>query len=106
MPRAEPRLERRALQTTLRTCAHNTEHWLSRQLDTYLQDPDEVRTATRALMTQPGTIHYHPNRITVRIDPPDEPRVARAAHESPRTTKLYDRTSDEITLDEVERIAI
>jgi site-specific recombinase XerD len=29
-----------------------------------------------------------------------------AAHESPRTTKLYDRTGDEITLDEVERIAI
>jgi hypothetical protein len=26
-----------------------------------------------------------------------------AAHESPRTTKLYDRTGDEITLDEVER---
>jgi hypothetical protein len=31
---------------------------------------------------------------------------AMAAHESPRTTKLYDRTGDEITLDEVERIAI
>lgn len=29
-----------------------------------------------------------------------------AAHESPRTTKLYDRTGDEITLDEVEKIAI
>jgi hypothetical protein len=29
-----------------------------------------------------------------------------AAQESPRTTKLYDRTRDEITLDEVERIAI
>ena len=29
-----------------------------------------------------------------------------AAHESLRTTKLYDRTGDEITLDEVERIAI
>jgi len=29
-----------------------------------------------------------------------------AAHESPRTRKLYDRTGDEITLDEVERIAI
>jgi len=27
-----------------------------------------------------------------------------ANHESPRTTKLYDRTSDEITLDEIERI--
>ena len=25
------------------------------------------------------------------------------AHESPRTTKLYDRTSDEITLDEIGR---
>jgi len=29
-----------------------------------------------------------------------------AAHESPRTTKLYDRTSDVITLDEIERIQI
>jgi hypothetical protein len=31
---------------------------------------------------------------------------AMAAHESPRTTKLYDRTGDGITLDEVERINI
>ena len=31
---------------------------------------------------------------------------AMAAHESPRTTTLYDRTGDEITLDEVERITI
>ncbi len=29
-----------------------------------------------------------------------------ACHESPKTTKLYDRTSDQITLDEVERILI
>jgi hypothetical protein len=29
-----------------------------------------------------------------------------AAHESPRTTKLYHRTGDEIVLDEVERIII
>ncbi len=29
-----------------------------------------------------------------------------AAHESARTTKLYDRTSDTITLDEIEKIAI
>ena len=28
-----------------------------------------------------------------------------AAHESAKTTKLYDRTNDTITLDEVERIA-
>jgi integrase/recombinase XerD len=29
-----------------------------------------------------------------------------AAHESPKTTKLYDRTNDRITLDEVEKIVI
>jgi integrase/recombinase XerD len=29
-----------------------------------------------------------------------------ANHESPRTTKLYDRRNDEISLDEIERIAI
>jgi len=31
---------------------------------------------------------------------------AMAAHESPRTTKLYDRSGDGITLEEVERITI
>lgn len=35
-----------------------------------------------------------------------EKAQAIASHESPRTTKLYDRTSDEIALDEVERIRI
>jgi integrase/recombinase XerD len=29
-----------------------------------------------------------------------------AAHESPRTTKLYDRTSNLLTLDEIEKIRI
>jgi site-specific recombinase XerD len=29
-----------------------------------------------------------------------------AAHESPRTTKLYDRTNDQLTLDEIEKIQI
>jgi len=29
-----------------------------------------------------------------------------ANHESPRTTKLYDRTNDAVTLDEIEKIAI
>jgi integrase/recombinase XerD len=28
------------------------------------------------------------------------------AHESPRTTKLYDRTKDEITIGELERIQL
>ncbi|MEQ8849902.1 tyrosine-type recombinase/integrase [Botrimarina sp.] len=35
-----------------------------------------------------------------------EKAQAIAAHESPRTTKLYDRTGDELTLDEIERILI
>jgi hypothetical protein len=35
-----------------------------------------------------------------------ESAQAMAADESPRTTKLYDRTGDEITLNEVEPIAI
>ena len=35
-----------------------------------------------------------------------ETAQAIASHESPRTTKLYDRTGEEITLDEVERIRI
>lgn len=35
-----------------------------------------------------------------------EKAQAIAAHESPRTTKLYDRTTDQITLDEIERIVI
>jgi hypothetical protein len=29
-----------------------------------------------------------------------------AGHESPRTAKLYDRTSDQISLDEIEKILI
>ena len=35
-----------------------------------------------------------------------EKAQAIAAHESPRTTKLYDRTSDRLTLDEIEKIGI
>jgi len=34
------------------------------------------------------------------------PLPSLANHESPRTTKLYDRRQDEISLDEVERIVI
>lgn len=46
--------------------------------------------------------------ITVYLDNGGTIETAQeiAAHESPRTTKLYDRTSDEITLDEIERILI
>jgi hypothetical protein len=32
--------------------------------------------------------------------------IAVAAHESPRTTELYDRTKERVTQDEVERIRL
>jgi integrase len=35
-----------------------------------------------------------------------EKAQAIAAHASPRTTKLYDRTSDTLTLEEIERIVL
>ena len=35
-----------------------------------------------------------------------EPAQEMAAHESPRTTKLYDRTRERLTQDEVERIRL
>ena len=47
-----------------------------------------------------GTAAYLDNGGTV------EKAQTIAAHESPRTTKLYDRTSDDISLDEIERIII
>jgi hypothetical protein len=52
------------------------------------------------ILTLRGITAYLENGGTI------ENAQAIAAHESPRTTKLYDRTSDDITLDEVERIAI
>ena len=47
-----------------------------------------------------GITAYQSNGGTI------ENAQAIAAHESPQTTKLYDRTSDEITLDEIDRILI
>jgi site-specific recombinase XerD len=59
----------------------------------------------------PSTISCHTFRatgITAYLDNGGtiENAQAIAAHASPRTTKLYDRTSGELTLDEIERIAI
>ncbi len=47
-----------------------------------------------------GTTNYLGNGGTV------EKARQMAAHESPKTTKFYDRTSDAISLDEIERIII
>jgi len=76
--RATPRVNRRALQTVCRLLAYNAELDLARALNTYLQDPDEYRAITRHLLHQPGQIDYTPTRITVTIDQPHAPRIARA----------------------------
>jgi hypothetical protein len=76
--RATPRLNHRALQTALRLLAYNAELDLARALNTYLQDPDEYRTITRHLLHQPGHVHYTPTNITVTIQQPHAPRIARA----------------------------
>ena len=76
--RATPRVNRRALQTVCRLLAYNAELDLARALNTYLSDPDEYRAITRHLLHQPGHIDYTPTRITVTIDRPHAPRIARA----------------------------
>lgn len=76
--RALPLLARRSLQMVLRLLAYNAELWLAERLDAYLADPDEVRAITRHLLQQPGTITYARRSVTVTIDRPDQPRVARS----------------------------
>jgi hypothetical protein len=51
---------------------------------------------------------FHATKITAYLEADGTLENAQnmAAHESPRTTNLYDRTGDAIILDEVERIKI
>jgi len=74
------RAGRRGLQMVLRLLAHNAEHWLASRLNAYLQDDDEYRAITRQTIIRglAGTITYTPRDITVRLDQPRSPRVARA----------------------------
>jgi hypothetical protein len=76
--RATPRINHRALQTVLRLLAYNAELDLARAINTYLKDPDEYRAITRNLLHQPGQIDYTPAQITVTIQQPHAPRIARA----------------------------
>jgi integrase len=66
------------------------------------------RTAEAGLKGKLGCHMFRATGITAYLEAGGtlENAQAMAAHESPRTTKLYDRTGDEIALDEVERINI
>jgi len=74
------RAGRRGLQMVLRLLAHNAEHWLASHLNAYLRDDDEYRAITRQTIIRglAGTITRTPRQITVELDTPAAPRVARA----------------------------
>ena len=76
--RARPHLARRGLQMVLRLLAFNAEAWLAEHLNTYLVDPNEYRAITRNLLHLGGQVEYSPTGITVTLDRPDTPRIARA----------------------------
>ncbi len=78
--RARPQLPRRGLQMVLRLLTFNAEAWLAEHLNAYLADPDEYRSTTRNLLHQGGHVQYGITAITVTLDRPDSPRVARALH--------------------------
>jgi len=75
---ARPHLGRRGLQMVLRLLAFNAEAWLAEHFNAYLSDPNEYRAIIRNLLHLGGHIDYTSNAITITLDRPDSPRVARA----------------------------
>jgi len=61
-----------------RLLAYNAELDLARHFNTYLSDDDEYRAITANLLHLGGTIAFGRRRITVTLDQPSSPRVARA----------------------------
>lgn len=76
------------------------------QQDAYRMIQRRARAA--GIETRIGNHTFRATGITAYLKNSGKLEIAQsiANHESPRTTKLYDRREDEISLDEVERIAI
>ncbi len=69
----------------------------------------QVRRALKAgIITRLGCHTFRATGITVYLHNGGLLEYAQqmAAHESARTTKLYDRRNDQVTLDQVERIVL
>ncbi len=75
---ARPHLARRGLQMVLRLLAFNAEAWLAEHFNAYLADPNEYRAILRNLLHLGGNVEYTLKTVTVTLDRPDSPRVARA----------------------------
>jgi len=89
--------------TTGRKTGHQQEMW---QQDAYRMI--QRRSAAVGLKTRIGNHTFRATGITAYLKNAGtlEHAQTMANHSSPRTTKLYDRRQDDISLDEVERIAI
>jgi hypothetical protein len=77
---ARPHIARRGLQMVLRLLAFNAEAWLAERFNAYLADPNEYRAILRNLLHLGGQVDYTTRAITITLDRPDSPRVARALH--------------------------
>jgi hypothetical protein len=62
----------------LRLLAFKAEAWLAEHLNAYLSDPNEYRAILRDLLHLGGHVDYTTSAITITLDRPDSPRVARA----------------------------
>ena len=92
-------------QTTVRKSGVLTEKPMHQQ-DAYRMIQRRAKAA--GIETKIGNHTFRATGITAYLKNSGKLEVAQhiANHESPRTTKLYDRRQDEISLDEIERIAI
>jgi site-specific recombinase XerD len=77
-------------------------------VQTYGWQMIQRRAAAAGIATKIGNHTFRGTGITTYLSNSGTLEKAQqmAAHESPRTTKLYDRTNDEMSLDEIEKIII
>ncbi len=77
-------------------------------LSTYGAGSGGASGAKAGIKTRIGCHSFRATGITNYLEHRSTQRKAQqmAAYASPRTTKLYDRTNDQVTLDEMEKITL